>query len=205
MGVNRDLLRQSYDRNAGKRATHPLPEWRVEVRERWITTVLAAGARSVVDLGAGTGTDARAFAEAGLVVTALDLSPEHVAFARDNGLDAVVGDLVATGLPDDAFHAAWSASAFMHLGEGEFEDALGEVTRVVAPGGLVCLGLWGGVDFDEVWEEDFHVPPRRFIHRSDDRLIELVGAVLDITSFWTDQTGFRPEIHYQWIEAQVRS
>lgn len=101
--------------------------------------------------------------------------------------------------------AAWSASAFMHLGEGEFEDALGEVARVVAPGGLVCLGLWGGVDFDEVWEEDFHVPPRRFIHRSDDRLIELVGAVLDITSFWTDQTGFRPEIHYQWIEAQVRS
>ena len=204
MGVDRDRLRTSYDANARRRATFPFPEWRVMARDRWITQLTAEGVGRVVDLGGATGIDALAFIEAGFDVTVVDLAPAHAEIAEQNGLRAVEADVVDTGLPDGDFDAAWSASTFMHLGAGEFEDGLVEAARIVRPGGLVQIGLWGGVDRTEVWEDDFQDPPRTFVHRSDKVVKELVANVLDQTELWTEQTGLRPEIHYQWVKGRRR-
>lgn len=204
MGVDRDRLRTSYNANAERRATFPLPDWRVLARDRWVTELTAAGCQRVVDLGGGTGVDARAFADAGFDVTIVDLTPAHVAIAEQSGLKAVEADVTDTRLPDGAFDAAWSASTFMHLGAGEFQEALAEIARLLRPGGLVQIGLWGGVDRTEVWEEDFQDPPRTFVHRSDDVVRALVADVLDQTELRTEQTGFRPDIHYQWVSGRRR-
>ena len=201
MGVDRDRLRASYDANANRRAAHPLPEWRIRARDQWIQH-RTAGVGSVVDLGGATGADGVAFAAAGLEVTIVDLSPVHVGLARDAGLDGVVADVIDTGLPDHAFGAAWSASTFMHLPGGDFEAALSEIVRIVGPGGLVRLGMWGGVDEEVVWEDDFQHPPRTFVHPSDEHVCRCVADVLELTGFWTEQSGYRPDLHYQWVDAR---
>lgn len=202
MGVDRELLRASYDANASNRAVRPLPEWRVRARDLWIDEVRAAGLTSVVDLGGATGTDGLAFADAGLDVTIVDLSPAHIEMAAEAGLNGVVADVTDTQLPDHAFGAAWSASTFMHLPAGEFETALAEVARIVQPGGLVRLGMWGGVDEEVVWEDDFQHPPRTFVHRSDEQVRRCVAHALDVVGFCTEQSGYRPDLHYQWVDAR---
>ncbi|GAB3645624.1 class I SAM-dependent methyltransferase [Glycomyces tarimensis] len=69
----------------------------------------AAGAGRVTDLCCGIGTDALAFAEAGLEVEAVDASEETAAVARANaaalGLDVAVrvGDALEAGLGDAVF------------------------------------------------------------------------------------------------------
>lgn len=164
--------------------------------------VRAAGVTSVVDLGGATGTDGLAFAAAGLHITIVDLSPVHIEIATEAGLEGVVADVIDIPLPDDAFGAAWSASTFMHLPDGGFEAALAEVARIVQPGGFVRLGMWGGVDEEVVLEDDFQDPPRTFVHRSDDRVRRCVADVLDLVGFWTEQSGYRPGLHYQWVDAR---
>lgn len=202
MGVDRERLRASYDAHASRRAVHPLPGWRVRARDLWIEEIRSAGATSVVDLGGATGADGRAFVAAGLDVTIVDLSPVHIELAGEAGLSGVVADVIDTELPDHAFGAAWSASTFMHLPGGEFEAALAEVARIVQPEGFVRLGMWGGVDEEVVWEDDFQDPPRTFVHRSDEQVRRCVADVLDLVGFWTEQSGYRPELHYQWVDAR---
>ena len=68
----------------------------------------SAGVRSVADLGCGLGLESRAFAAAGLQVSAMELDPDIAAFAAANlrQFDArvIVGDVAAVPLPDcDAY------------------------------------------------------------------------------------------------------
>lgn len=64
----------------------------------------AAGVRTIADLGCGLGLEARAFAIAGLTVTAIERDPETAAYAAANlrGLSAnvVIGDVTDMSLPD---------------------------------------------------------------------------------------------------------
>jgi SAM-dependent methyltransferase len=86
----------------------------LEQATRWVVAERRAArfARSVgevTDLCCGMGTDALAFAEAGLRVEAVDLSEETVAFAKANaqalGLDVAieVGDALATPMGESVF------------------------------------------------------------------------------------------------------
>lgn len=84
---------------------------RPEVAAQHAERMVAAGARRVVDLGCGIGTDALAFARAGLSVLAVEIDPDTAAVAQANlaqaGLAAevVVGDaadVVDRLAPDDA-------------------------------------------------------------------------------------------------------
>ncbi len=107
----------------------------------------AEGATALIELGAGQGRDTLFFARRGLHVHALDFAPAAVA--------AIVAKAAATGitalvaaqrhdarepLPFAArtFDACYAHMLFcMALTTGEIERLMGEVRRVVRPGGLL--------------------------------------------------------------------
>jgi SAM-dependent methyltransferase len=72
---------------------------RAVVARRRAERLAAAGVRRVTDLGCGIGADARAFAAAGLTVTAVEQDPLTAAIARANtGVDVHCGDATTVDL-----------------------------------------------------------------------------------------------------------
>lgn len=204
MSTDREALRRAYDAMAGRRAASAVPAWRIEARERFVRVLRDGHARSIVDLGCGPGHDAGAFVEAGLVTYGVDLAPANVDHALTRGVDAVVGDLVDTGLPDDVVDAAWSTSTVLHLDDEDLRRAAAEIGRIVRPSGPVCIGTWGGVDRDEVWRHDEYDPQRRFVFRSDDRLAALLGPALIVEATLPGpQAPTSDDLRYQWVHARV--
>ena len=67
---------------------------RPEVADHHASRFLQAGVRKVIDLGCGIGSDAMAFAQAGLEVLAVDVDPETAAVAQANL--AGVADVICT-------------------------------------------------------------------------------------------------------------
>lgn len=78
-------------------------------------------------------------------VSAVDLATENVELARTRSSDLLAhmavrrGDVTALPYPDGTFDAAWCANTVQYLDDAELRVALGELRRVVRPGGLVAV------------------------------------------------------------------
>ena len=106
-----------------------------------------AGARKpaffkrAIDLGCGTGLAATAFAREVDRFIGIDLSPRMIERARATGLYAEleVADMVEglRGKPDASADLILAADAMVYV--ADLAPVLGEITRVLAPGGLLAF------------------------------------------------------------------
>ncbi|MGW2646971.1 class I SAM-dependent methyltransferase [Streptomyces sp. NPDC001393] len=110
------------------------------------TVFRAAGAKAVLELGAGHGRDALYFARAGFTVHATDFSPvglaQLAAAARAEGIAQRVTTSVhdvrdPLPLPDSSVDAVFAHMLLcMALSTAEIHALVGEVGRVLRPGGV---------------------------------------------------------------------
>jgi SAM-dependent methyltransferase len=115
-------------------------DWKGRWTAQFLASLQAAGARTVLELGCGTGNDAGRLARAGYEVTALDLSPEAIGRAQERFGSLArfqVGDVSRPLSFGDASFDAVMANVSLHM----FPDAatrslFAEIERVLVPGGL---------------------------------------------------------------------
>jgi malonyl-CoA O-methyltransferase len=127
-----------------------------QVRERVLALVAEAAprARRALDVGAGTGALLARLAEErpSLRAAAVDLAPGMCLAARAAAPGALVAAADAEALPfrDGAFDLVVSTSTFQWL--PRLGPALAEARRVLGPGGVFCLALFGARTLFELRE-----------------------------------------------------
>lgn len=200
MTERRDQLRAYYDTEMVERVHRPLGADRESHLAGFIEECRARGLRRVVEVGCGAGRDATRITDAGLQYAGLDLSSTAVDICRGLGLEATEGLATELPFPDSDFDAGWTMSTLMHLEGEDMVVALAELARVVRPGGVVEVGVWGSIaDGDRVADDG-----RYFRHRTDDRFRALMSEIGDLEAFdtwdWHDDGT-----HYQWARVTVRA
>jgi SAM-dependent methyltransferase len=96
----------------------------------------------VLDLGCGTGEDARRLIEDGLRVRAIDASGEMVRIARDRGVDAQTLAIEECGLLEGSFDAVLSNFGALNCVE-DIESLHQPLARLVRPGGVMAICVIG--------------------------------------------------------------
>lgn len=100
----------------------------------------------VLDVGSGTGVVAITAARAGAKVTGSDLTPELLEQARENAriagatLDWREADVESLPFEDGAFDVV--TSQFGHMFAPRPDVAIGEMLRVLKPGGTIAFSTW---------------------------------------------------------------
>lgn len=178
-------LAQSYDNDSNRRAANQLPEWKIEVRQRFMERLIAENKKSLLEIGAGTGIDGVYFQGNGLDVTCIDLSPESVKKCTERGLSAKVMDFYSLSFSDDRFEAIYALNCLLHVPKKDMDQVMEEIKRVLVTDGLLYLGLYGGKDSEGVWEEDWCEPKRFFSFYLDDAILEVVSRHFEIEHFST--------------------
>ena len=77
----------------------------------------------------------------------------------------------------------FALNSFLHLSKEDFPLALKNVSRVLRPDGLFYLGMYGGTDFEGIWEDDFYIPKRFFSFHMDESLKVILSDVFEILYF----------------------
>lgn len=119
----------------------------------------AAAASEVTDLCCGLGTEALAFAEAGLTVEAVDMSAETAAFARANAeamglaVDVRVGDALGTPLADAAFaDPARRSGAGRNFNPADYSPPLDELLEHLQGARFAAVKLGPGIGHEWIPE-----------------------------------------------------
>ena len=164
-----DPTREGYDRVAGEYTSRMADELDHKPFDREQLSRLAERLRGegpVVDIGCGPGQIAAFLAARGVEAGGLDLSPEMIAQARalHPGLRFDVGDMRDTGLASESLAGLTAFYSIIHIPRDDVARVLGELRRVLRPGGLLLLAFHlleeGGekvVHLDEWWDRDVSI------------------------------------------------
>ena len=177
-------LIESYNNHAQERDTYKMEEWKVAERANFLTLLQSKGKRVLLEIGAGTGRDAKFFQDNGMHVTCIDLSPEMIKLCQQKGLSAQVMDVVSLDFAPNMFEAAYSLNSLLHVPNAEFRSVLENTKRILAPSGLFYLGVYGAdQEFEGVWEKDSYNPRRFFSFKTDESIQKTTAEVFELRYF----------------------
>ncbi len=185
----RSSIALTYDNVAADRDEAGEADWRWPIAERFLQRMKDAGKTTLLEIGAGVGYTSRWFADKGVSVMATDLAPQQVELCRPRGLEAHVRDMYELGFDRQSFGALWAMNCIHHVPNRDLPRILAGFARVLEPGGLAYIGVWGGRDDEGIPEDDFYLPPRFFSFRSDQALTQMIEGAFDIASFETFEPG----------------
>ena len=135
-----------------------------------LEAVLEARPKRFLEVGCGMGEFAARVAESGAEVVATDLSPRMVELSRERGLDARVADVQSLPFGDGEFDCVAANWMLYHV--PELERALGELRRVLRPGGTLVAATIGVEHMADVWElVGFATPLREFSRETGEELL----------------------------------
>ena len=174
----------------------PAPAWETAERDIFLEVLRREPTITLLELGAATGSDAAFFKAHGFEVVCVDLSPQMVERCRARGLVAHVMDVADLRLPPDSFGAVYAMNCLVHVPKSQLRGVLGGISRVVEPGGPVYLGLYGGREFEGVWDDDYFEPKRFFCHHLDEDICALAGEFFSLESFRRIPHGWNG-LHFQ--------
>ncbi len=169
----KEELKLAYDADVVRRCAMAPAKWRTDILDQFATDIRSKEARSVLDLGCGTGQLAKHLADQDFDVTAIDLSPRNVHATRSRGVSAEVADFISLPFPGNSFDAAFAMNSLLHVPPEELSGVLVEISRVLMRGATLLIVVWGGSTRQGFIDDEWLDPPRYFSTYTDDDLIAL--------------------------------
>lgn len=190
-------LRQAYDqKSARKRDEMKKEDWKVAERQHFLDLLKQEGKQRLLEIGAGTGTDSLFFQNNGIRVVCTDLSPAMVEKCREKGLEAYAMDFLSLNFPSASFEAMYAMNCLLHVPTSTLPLVLENLRRLLSPGGLFFLGVYGGTEEEGIHEDDWHEPPRFFAHHTEAFMRQVIAPFFNIVSFRTVPLE-NPAWHFQ--------
>jgi SAM-dependent methyltransferase len=180
--LKRDLIR-TYNRHAAQRDERKIVDWRIAELDRFATLLQQQHKRTVLEIGAGTGIESQIFLSKGFNITSTDQSPGMVKLCHGKGLPAVQMDFYHPGFAYQQFDAIWAFNCLLHVPQKDLLPVLNGIKTILKSDGLFYAAVWGGTDFEGLWEDDPYTPKRFFSFYPDDQIQAVITEVFEIVDF----------------------
>jgi SAM-dependent methyltransferase len=147
---------------------------------------------SVLDLGCGTGEDARTLMHAGLHVRAIDASLGMVKIARERGVHAAILPIENCGVLDEQFDVVLSNFGALNCVK-DLKSLREPLARLARPGGHMAICLIGGFCLWETVWSLCHARPATAFRRWRKSVMSSLGFPVYYPSNQDLETAFHPQ------------
>jgi SAM-dependent methyltransferase len=120
---------------------------------------------------------------------------------RAKGLEAHAMDFLNLDFLPESFDAGYAFNCLLHVPNADLPAVLDGIRRVLAPGALLYMGMYGGDGFEGVLADDWHQPARFFSFRTDDQLLQLIPPFFDLVDF---HVVADERVYFQALTLRVR-
>jgi SAM-dependent methyltransferase len=190
-------LKSSYDEMALARSQSVIFPWKAAERERFLKELPREQKTTLLELGAGHGQDGLYFSDHGISVVCVDISSEMVRLCRSKGLEAYQADFLDMPFTPCSFDAVYAMNSLLHVPIPQIRKVLGIIRSLLRPGGLFYYGVYGGKNFEGVWQEDACEKKRFYCYFSDAELLRLVSDLFEVVYFRRVPVERRHGLHFQ--------
>jgi SAM-dependent methyltransferase len=197
-------LEAAYDADARRRGGSDREDWKLQLREKFAKFAKAEHKKTVLEIGAADGYDSVYFQAQGFDVLATDLSSKMVELCRERGVKAQAADVYNLEGIRRSFDAIYSMNVLLHVPSRDLEPVLRNINDVLDNNGIFFLGMYGGIEREEVTADpNMMNMPRFFSFVSDETLKKAASLVFDVVSFDIirpqifDVGGKDPQFHFQ--------
>jgi len=144
-----DRTREGYDLTASEYAERFHDHLHDKPLDRAMLTGFAGMVKSnglIADVGCGTGATSRLFADLGLDVVGIDLSPRMIAQARrlNPGLRFQAGSMTKLDFDDGQFDGLCAWYSVIHIPDESLPAVFSEFRRVLCPNGVALVAFQVG-------------------------------------------------------------
>jgi cyclopropane fatty-acyl-phospholipid synthase-like methyltransferase len=197
----KDGLRAAYDADATRRTNNAKKrsKWKLDARQQFADLLKHEDKKSILEIGAGAGLDAKFFQEEGLEVLATDLSPNMVAECRKIGLVAQVADIYDLKKLDRQFDAIYSLNVLLHVPPEDLDEVLSAIHGRLNINGVFFYGVYGGKNKEETRTDPTRMNmPRYFSFLDDDTLVSRTSVLFNVVKSDTIDIGDEQAgLHFQ--------
>lgn len=197
----KDQLRAAYDADAQRRADEggKQSSWKLDVRQKFVDLAKQEGRKTILEIGAGAGANAKYFQDQGFDVLATDLSPKMIEACKALGLKTRVIDIYELDSLDQKFDAIYSLNVLLHVPPQDLKHVLATISNCLQPNGIFQYGVYGGRTKEEIDTDPSKMNmPRYFSFLSDEDLLAAASEVFNVISFDTiDLKGSLGRLHFQ--------
>lgn len=179
----KEELKESYDTNTKLRDDSKMALWKVSEMNKFIFYLEAIVQLRLLDIGSGPGHHSKYFTDKGLKVICTDISSNMVRACREKGLEAYVMDFYSLDFGEERFDAVWSMNCLLHVPKSSLVSVLNNIKKILKPGGYFYMGVYGGYDFEGVWEGDPYTPNRFFSFYENEEIKKVVSREFEIINF----------------------
>ena len=197
-----DVLADEYARRIYGELQHKAMDR--QLLDRFADSLRDAG--TACDLGCGPGHIARYLHDRGVQVCGMDLSERMIACARrlNPGIEFAQGDMRSLPVLDNVWAGIAAFYAIVNLPHGDVVKALGEMMRVLEPGGQLLLSFHIGEDNQHVeenlWNSGVALEMTLFRVSTVTAYIRNAGFEIDEI---IEREPYAPEVEYQSRRAYI--
>lgn len=162
--------------------------------------------KNVIDLGCGSGRDARVFVDHGFLYHGIDASDGMLQMAKQAVPEATFSqmDMLSLGFPDKTFDGFWAAASFLHFSREDLPLALREASRVLKDEGVGFISMKDRVGDQESYmsDERYDGMSRYFSYFTSEEYVDLLNNHgFTVIASWTHPATDRPQ---HWLSFFVQ-
>lgn len=190
----------AYDADADRRSSRKDREgWKAKIRNTFVDYLKRENKRSILELGAGAGTDAQHFTSESFDVLATDLSPKMVKACQAAGLNTAILDVYDIASLNRKFDAIFCMNVLLHIPPGDLEQVLANIANALEDSGLFFWGSYGGVTKEETTTDPSRMNlPRYFSFLDDTTLMNAAKKQFEVVDYnATDIGDEQAGLHFQ--------
>ncbi len=176
-------LKESYEKNYNLRDRKEIEDWKINEMNKMLKYLHKEEKTTLLDIGAGAGYYGKYFKDKGIHVSCIDFSKQMIIYCLEKGLDAYVMDFYNIDFQGQMFDAAWALNTLLHVPKNSFEEVLINIRRTLRPNGLLYIGVYGGLNSEGIWKDDFYKPKRFFSFYENQDIKNIVKKFFKVEEF----------------------